>query len=53
MSDDLPDLTAPDEGIGELPDELPPPTEEEIQPDSFVVTTGFLRAGDSPIELPK
>ena len=52
MSDELPDLTAPDEGIGQLPDELPPPTEEEIQPDSFVVTTGFLRAGDDPIQLP-
>ena len=43
MSDDPP---AP------LPDRLPPPTEEEIRPDSFTVTTGFLRAGAGPIELP-
>lgn len=52
MTDDLPDPTAPDEGVAELPDELPPPSGEEIRPDSFIVTTGFLRAGDGPIQLP-
>ena len=52
MSDDFLDPTAPVEGVAELPAELPPPTGEDIQPDSFVVTTGFLRAGDQPIRLP-
>ena len=52
MSEQPPDLTAPDDGVAELPDQLPPATEEEIQPDSFTVTTGFLRAGAGPIELP-
>lgn len=52
MSDDLPDPTEPVEGVAELPEELPPPTGDDIQPDSFVVTTGFLRAGDQPIRLP-
>ncbi len=52
MSDDLPDPTVPDEGVADLPEELPPPTEEEIQPDSFLVTTGFLRAGDGPVQVP-
>ena len=52
MSHDLPDITAPDEHGGELPEQLPPPTAEDIRPDSFVVTTGFLRAGDGPIRLP-
>jgi len=49
---DTPDPTAPDRGGADLPDRLPPPAEEEIRPDSFTVTTGFLRAGDAPIRLP-
>ena len=39
--------------MADLPDELPPPTGEEIEPDSFVVRTGFLRAGDAPLRLPR
>ncbi|MEK9999074.1 MAG: hypothetical protein VW623_03120, partial [Acidimicrobiaceae bacterium] len=36
-----------------MPEELPPPTAEEIRPDSFIVTTGFFRAGTEPIRLPR
>ncbi|MEM9203582.1 MAG: hypothetical protein AAGC53_18225 [Actinomycetota bacterium] len=32
---------------------MPDATEEEIRPDSFVVTTGFFRAGTEPLRLPK
>lgn len=43
-------------GLGraeELPDQLPPPTGDEIQPDSFASRTGFLRAGSTPLNLPR
>lgn len=52
MPEDFPDPTAPDATDADLPVHLPPPTEEEIRPDSFTVYTGFLRAGDGPIRLP-
>ena len=39
--------------VRELPQSLPDATDEEIRPDSFVVTTGFFRAGTDPIRLPK
>jgi hypothetical protein len=52
VSDDLPDITSPGDGGGALPDDLPPPAGDDIRPDSFVATTGFLRAGDGPIRLP-
>ncbi len=37
----------------ELPDELPPPSGEDIRPDSFAVTTGFLRSGTAPLDIPR
>lgn len=46
------DVFAPDR-VADLPDELPPPTGDEIRPDSFIARTGFLRAGDSPLSLPR
>lgn len=52
MTDESPPQTIPPEGRAELPAQLPPPSGDEIRPDSFVVTTGFLRAGDEAIELP-
>ena len=52
MPEDFPDPTAPGATDADLPVHLPPPTEEEIRPDSFTVYTGFLRAGDGPIRLP-
>ena len=39
--------------VRELPSSLPAATDEEIRPDSFIVTTGFFRAGTDPIRLPK
>ncbi len=49
------DPTAPQaaDEVRELPTELPPPTAEEIQPEDFIVTTGFFRAGTDPIRLPQ